>query len=68
MTVKELKKILEEYEDNANVQIAIHGFDEVYNYNDVKIDFFYNIDDAVVFYVSDECLGKECEEEMEGGI
>ena len=61
MTVKELKKILEEYDDEVGVQIAIHGFEEVYNYEDIYIDYQYETNDAIVIFVEDECLSRECE-------
>jgi len=63
--VLDLKKILETYDDNANVQISIHTFDSVLNYQDICVDEDYEKNDAIVLYVDDECLEKKCEDELD---
>ena len=62
--VTDLKKILETYDDNANVQISIHTFDGVLNYQDIYIDEEYEKNDAIVLYIDDECLERIYEDEL----
>lgn len=51
MNAKELKKILENIDDDAIIQIAVHDFEKVTNDQDVYVDYEYDKNEALVLYI-----------------